>query len=415
MEIKKLRYVLLCLICVNVLSSYADRSNLAIAILPITKEFNYTPFQVGKIFSTFYIGYTFNQTIGGYLSDRFGAKWILFLACFVWSVSEFLTIYCASNFRLFLLIRIFLGLGEGLAFPAIHSFIAKWFLKKEQSTAVACMMGSMYLGTALALLISPSLIAISWKNVFIVFSAIGFVWLLPWALLSSSYPTSSKWISNNERALISEYTTIDARPAVQRKRKRIPWKKIWTSKAVWAIIVAQYTNSYAFYVLLNYLPTYLEQYGYELDQIGYLTLIPYVLQFIFTLIATKLDRIDKPAAFKRQFFQQTAVLIPAFCLIMSRLVDGKIGLEFLFIGMGINSFNVFGVQVSHLDIAPNFSGLVFGIGNTAGNLPGVVGLAITGWILEFSTWNWVFIICVSHYLVGSLVWYKWSTTKICIE
>ena len=43
-----------------------------------------------------------------------------------------------------------------------------------------------------------------------------------------------------------------------------------------------------------------------------------------------------------------------------------------------------GFAVNHMDIAPEFAGVIMGVSNTAGTVAGIVGVAFTGWLLERS-------------------------------
>lgn len=70
------RLVLVLLSCLGLAISYADRSNIAIAIIPMSKEFGWTPAIEGAIFSCFFYGYMATQILGGYLADKFGGKWV---------------------------------------------------------------------------------------------------------------------------------------------------------------------------------------------------------------------------------------------------------------------------------------------------------------------------------------------------
>ena len=50
--------------------------------------------------------------------------------------------------------------------------------------------------------------------------------------------------------------------------------------------------------------------------------------------------------------------------------------------MGALGLSRGGFSVNHMDIAPHFAGIVMGISNTAGTISGVIGVAVTGAILE---------------------------------
>ena len=71
-----LRVLLVVLSCFGLAIGYADRSNIAIAIIPMSKEFGWDPATEGAIFSCFFYGYMATQILGGYLADRFGGKWV---------------------------------------------------------------------------------------------------------------------------------------------------------------------------------------------------------------------------------------------------------------------------------------------------------------------------------------------------
>eukprot|EP00983_Pelagomonas_calceolata_P046302 1140097-Pelagomonas_calceolata.AAC.2 len=51
--------------------------------------------------------------------------------------------------------------------------------------------------------------------------------------------------------------------------------------------------------------------------------------------------------------------------------------------LGALGFARGGFSVNHMDIAPKYAGVVMGISNTAGTLSGVIGVAITGRILDW--------------------------------
>ena len=59
---------------------YIDRVNISVTIIPMQKQFGWSEFQTGFIFSSFYFGYMITMIVGGYLADKYGGKkgaWIL--------------------------------------------------------------------------------------------------------------------------------------------------------------------------------------------------------------------------------------------------------------------------------------------------------------------------------------------------
>ncbi len=48
-------------------------------------------------------------------------------------------------------------------------------------------------------------------------------------------------------------------PAQKGRPSETPWARMLRHRAVWAIIVNNFTFHYAFYVVMNWLPTYFDQ------------------------------------------------------------------------------------------------------------------------------------------------------------
>lgn len=81
-----------------------------------------------------------------------------------------------------------------------------------------------------------------------------------------------------------------------------PWKKMMTHTAIWAIIVNNFTFHYAFYVVMNWLPTYFDQVdipsvpqkfsgtfsiGCHAASLGIISdTLTYILQFVLTFLIT---------------------------------------------------------------------------------------------------------------------------------
>ena len=52
------------------------------------------------------------------------------------------------------------------------------------------------------------------------------------------------------------------------------------------------------------------------------------------------------------------------------------------LALGASNFNVSSYTVNHLDIAPRFAGVLMGITNAAGTIPGIVGPYVVGLLTD---------------------------------
>ena len=75
-----------------------------------------------------------------------------------------------------------------------------------------------------------------------------------------------------------------------------------------------------------------------------------------------------------------------------------------------------GFLVNHLDIGPRYAGILMGIANTAGTIPGILAPAITGFIIQFTgSWELVFYLAAGISGVGTLVWLLFATGECIFE
>lgn len=94
--------------------------------------------------------------------------------------------------------------------------------------------------------------AFGWESVFYVFGAIGCVWLVLWMIIVRRSPEEDPFITEEEKIYI--VTKIGLR---KEENVTPPWKSIFTSAAVWAIVVSHFAENWGFYTLLTQLPTFL--------------------------------------------------------------------------------------------------------------------------------------------------------------
>lgn len=196
---------MICIIlCFANVICYADRTNISVAILAMAAEpdLDWDEEVQGQVLSSFFYGYLATQVVGGLWARRIGGQRVLNLAVFVWSLFTALTpLATRSSFGALIACRILMGLGEGLALPAIHAMLGVWFPKSERTRAVTFTTSGQVIGTVLALASSP-FVAQSWPSVFHAFGLAGFIWVLFAARYGGGSPASHSTISRAERIYI---------------------------------------------------------------------------------------------------------------------------------------------------------------------------------------------------------------------
>lgn len=108
------------------------------------------------------------------------------------------------------------------------------------------------------------------------------------------------------------------------------------------------------------------------------------------------------------FFLLSAVLGPAVMMTLQALFgeSAALSITILTSAMLFNGAVTGGYLANGLDIAPNFSGTIFGMANTLSSIGGFVSTymvaALTNKEQTFEQWKWVFWILVIIYLIGGV-------------
>src|ERR1700738_3303086 len=113
----------LVLLGLSVFSNYSDPANLSVAAPLLKNELGLSASQLGILLSAFFWTYACMQILAGWLVDRFEVKWVFAIGFFVWSAATAFT-GVVHTFVALLAIRVVLGVGESVAYPAYSKILA---------------------------------------------------------------------------------------------------------------------------------------------------------------------------------------------------------------------------------------------------------------------------------------------------
>ncbi len=408
----KRRYTIVAMCFVAFMLCNMDRVNMSIAILPMAESFSWSSATIGLVQSSFFWGYLLTQVLGGVWADRYGGKVVLGFGVIWWSLATVMTPMAAAlGLPALLVARACMGIGEGVAMPAMNSMLSKWVPIGERSRSLALVYSGMYTGSVVGLGFSPQLInMLGWQSVFYIFGSMGVVWFVWWLKKSSSNPFDDPEISEEEEAFITQNTA--ARCDLQ---KSIPWKLILSKKPVWALITSHFCHNWGTFILLTWMPTYYNQVlGLDLKSSGFFSVLPWITMAISAnvggWIADTLIAKGWSVTSVRKLMQSIGFLGPAFFLSqLGNVTTVTEAVILMMLSQGSDAFSQSGLYSNHADIAPEYAGVLLGLSNTAGVLAGVVGTWATGLILDGGTWSDVWGVAVIFYLIGTLIWNLFAT------
>ena len=203
--------------------------------------------------------------------------------------------YLMSNtqFYYILILRFITGLAHGVLFPATVALWSLWAVPQERSTLASIGFGGTHLGTSMTMLIGGVLCQkynAGWMYLFFYSSALGFVWLFLWLLLTSDSPNNHPRISEEEKNYICKYTGSSGTKR-HMTLSSVPWKKIITSKPLNALIFTHMANLFGLFFFLTNLGKILNQLLLLPAQItGYILAFGFFLTLLSSLSSGKVKK-----------------------------------------------------------------------------------------------------------------------------
>lgn len=386
------RYLIVFLTFICTIVFYIERVGFSIAYTAAADAAGITQSSKGAILSTFYYGYACSQVPGGWAAQRFGGRRVLLLSFVLWSLTCAFVPLDPNRVTLMVLARLLVGVAQGFIFPSIHTVLAQWVPPHERSRSVSLTTSGMYLGAAVGTLVLPTIVKFRGpQSVFVTEAALGAIWSLLWFKYASDPPRS-----DHPKATAAGFgesllpTKGDAENGLHSARApKIPWKRIMLSLPIWAIVVNNFTFHYALYVLMNWLPTYFEL-GLQqsLQEMGSSKMMPYLNMFLFSNIGGVaadhlITRRILSVTSTRKVLNTVGFVVASAALMALPLFRTPDGVVFCSsMALGFLALGRAGFAVNHMDVAPRYAGIVMGISNTAGTLAGIVGVDLTGRLLE---------------------------------
>jgi MFS family permease len=360
------RWRLVALLSLSVFINYVDRGNLSVAAPVLGREMALSPSQLGLLFSAFFWTYSFCQIPAGWLVDRFGVNRLYAAAFTVWSVATLLTGF-AHTIAALLTLRLLLGLGESVAYPACSQLLVRNFSEQERGRANSLIDVGAKAGPALGTLLGGLVVAYwGWRVLFIAAGAVGLSWLVPWSV----------WAGTDERTPEESRTATPSLFQLLGRRDTL------------GTSLGMFCYGYAWYFLLSWLPYYLVvERHFSVRAMALYGALPFCGSALSALVSGwASDRWIAHGANVtrvRKGFIITGLLLCTLVLPAAMVRDTSFALVLLTmasLAIGLFSSNVWATTQTLAGRAA--AGKWSGVQNAAGNLGGAVSPLLTGLIVS---------------------------------
>jgi ACS family sodium-dependent inorganic phosphate cotransporter len=413
------RHSLVLLMFLAIVIGYSDRVNISVAGVSMKEQFGWSQTTKGFVLSSFFIGYMSCMFVSGWLCMRFGGKLVLGAAVLWWTAFTLLTPLAANvSTPVLIAARIGMGMGEAAMFPAAVHMIGIWTVGLERDRGNSIVLSGIPLGTVIGLAVTGWIVGhYDWPMAFYVFGVVGFLWAIAWFAIAADDPAGDPRVTPSERAMLAGNRSSPGAAA-----KRMPWEILLFRSPVWALVATHFATTWTLYMLLSWLPSYFRDVqGVSIANSGFLSAAPWLSMFLMTYVGIWLSqfviRRTGRVIFGRKLLQCTGLLGSGAMLLLAQYTHSVgAALAVACTATGLLGFCWVGYGSNFLDLAPRHSGLLVGYSNTFATVPGIIGVAIAGWLVDLTGgYSATFAMAAGVSFAGAVIYMIYGSDKVLID
>ncbi|SAL79658.1 major facilitator transporter [Caballeronia terrestris] len=379
--------IVLIMLCIMYFITYLDRVNVSTAAAGFGKEFGLSNTQIGLVFSAFAYPYLVFQVIGGWVSDRFGAKRTLLFCGGLWALATLLTGF-AGGLASLLAARVLLGLGEGATFPAATAAMSRWVAKERRGFAQGITHAAARIGNAVAPgAIVVVMAAYGWRESFFICGAISLVWVAVWWLTFTEHPKDHPRITAAE---------LEVLPPPKPKPAKVPWMPLF--KRMMPVTIVYFCYGWTLWLFLSWIPQYfLHSYHLDLKKSAIFASAVFfagvVGDTLGGIVTDKLLERTGSLRRARSYMVSVCMLLTLASLVPLMFTHNLyLSMACLAAGFFFAEMTIGPMWAIPMDIAPQYSGTASGMMNTGSALAAIISPVLSGYLIDrFGSWELPFV------------------------
>lgn len=381
------------LLSAMVLLNYVDRGAIGIAAPELKEELLLDATAFGLAVSAFSWVYAPAQFAVGWLTSRVCVYRLVAGGLLLWAIATTST-SMVHGIAALVTMRILLGFGEGVAFPAVSAIIARHVPSDRRGLANSVVSTSLAFGPALGTFAGGIILAtMGWRPIFLIFGLVTLIWLVPWIMVSKPH-----------------WRTADA------TEQKVQMAEVMRQPAAWMMGVGHFFNTYGFYFVLAWLPLFLvKNRGLSILEMTSILTILYLVQGTASLMAgwlsDRLSALYDESLVRRLMMAIGLALVAVSIFGVSRanstaeLMGWLVVAGFAFAPGGSQCY-----ALAQMYAGRRASGPFVGVMNGVGNISGIVGPILTGLLVDWFGYQPAFYVASATALVGAFWW--WLTLPV---
>jgi MFS transporter, ACS family, glucarate transporter len=385
--------------------TYLDRVCISVLAPHIMRDFSLSQIQMSYVFSAFTLSYAIFEIPTAWWADRVGSRRVLARIVAWWSAFTILS-GAAFNYASLLAVRFLFGAGEAGAWPNAARVFSRWIPAGERGMV----QGIFFAGAHLSGGITPVIVAamlgfLTWRWVFVVCGAVGFLWVAAWYHWFRDEPAEHPSISPEEVEKIMRERTLPAGHG-----EHGAWAVMLRHGSFIPLCLMYVANTYGFYFLITWLPTYLATArGFSATELGLFSGLPLMLSVIADLLGGfTTDRLTRRfgVRFGRSSVGFGGYLLAALAMLGGAVVtDPRTAAVLIAVAAAASMFTLAPSWAACIDIGGRHSGVLSAAMNTSGQIGGILSPIVLAYVVDiFANWAIPLYVMAGLYLMAAVCW-----------
>jgi len=278
-------WIILATCFVNLFINYSVRLGYGVVLPEMIKDLSLSRTAGGTIFNAYLLSYIILTPITGYLTDRFGARYVITTCTFILGAGVFLMGTVESLWTACLVYTI-VGLGSTGMWTPIITVVQRWFAPNRRGLALGILSTGYGLGFATMGVVFPWIVnQFSWRYSWYFLGTGALLMVAVNGLLLRSDPASAGYLpwGQKEGSLLTE-------EGKGSNPKREPLSSVFKSSTFWLIGLSYFSISYSLYGITTFMVDYAQnQIGLPFEKASLLATIHGVCQVVGVLTVLPLS------------------------------------------------------------------------------------------------------------------------------
>jgi MFS family permease len=386
--------------------TYLDRVCISVLAPSIMQDLSLSQIQMSWVFFAFALSYAIFEIPTAWWADRIGSRAVLTRIVVWWSAFTLLTA-AAYNYVAMLVIRFLFGAGEAGAWPNAARVFSRWIPAGERGKVQGIFFAAAHLSGGLTpILVAWLATSLSWRSIFLLFGAVGFVWAFAWHRWFRDEPRDHIAVSRAEVELIERERGLPP----SHHGGQGAWKALTSRPSTFLLCLMYFSNSYGFYFLITWLPTYLAKVrGFSSAELSLFAGLPLLLSVIADLSGGwTTDRMTRSLGVRlgRCVIGCAAYAVAGIAMMSGAAAqDPRFAAVLIALASASSMFTLAPSWASCIDIGRKHASLLSAAMNTSGQVGALLSPIILAYVVAWSD-NWAIplYIMAGLYFMASLCW-----------